>query len=119
MVDPQAAYRLARWPQIEREFPQHFRIAKAMLKCAGTPPDTAAAAGTAVEDVIAFIRAYGITGHVEGASPASGPGTHPAAEPMPSKWRQTLNRSLRPATSHPQTTQQAAARRALDLPMFG
>jgi hypothetical protein len=118
-VDPRAAYRLARWPQIEREFPQHFRIAKAMLKCAGTPQDIATAAGTAVEDVVAFIRAYGITGHVAVANPTSGPGTGPAAEPMPSKWRQTLNRTLRPATSHPQATQQAPARRVLDLPMFG
>jgi hypothetical protein len=117
MVDPQAAYRLARWPQIEREFPQHFRMAKAMLKHAGTPHEIAAAAGTAVEDVVAFVRAYRVTGHVTVASPASGPGTGPAVHHTPSKWRQTLARTLRPATGDPQA--RATSRRPLDLPMFG
>ncbi len=119
IVDPQAAYRLARWPQIEREFPQHFRMAKAMLKCAGTPHEIAAAAGTAVEDVVAFIRAYRITGHVAVASPTSGPGAGSTVATMPSKWRQTLARTLRPAAGDPQPTQRATSRRALDIPMFG
>ena len=119
VVDPQSAYRLTRWPQIEREFPQHFRIAKTMLKCAGTPREIAVAAGATIEDVVAFIRAYSITGHVAVASPASGPGAGSTVGTVPSKWRQTLNRTLRSATGYPQAPQRAASRRALDLPMFG
>ena len=31
-LDADAKYKLNRWPQIEREFPKHFRIATVMMK---------------------------------------------------------------------------------------
>ncbi|HET7267518.1 MAG TPA: hypothetical protein VFJ15_05360 [Oleiagrimonas sp.] len=63
-LDPQAHYRLARWPQIEREFPRHFRIATAMMKRAGTLGDIASAANAPVADVADFVNAYSVAGYV-------------------------------------------------------
>ena len=40
-LDINAKYKLARWPQIEREFPKHFRIATVMLKQPATLTDIA------------------------------------------------------------------------------
>ena len=50
-------YKLARWPQTEREFPRHFRIATAMMKEAATPADLAAASGVPIAEVIDYISA--------------------------------------------------------------
>jgi hypothetical protein len=50
-------YRLARWPQTEREFPRHFRIATAMMKQAATPAEIAQASGVPVAEVIDYINA--------------------------------------------------------------
>lgn len=50
-------YKLTRWPQTEREFPRHFRIATAMMKEAATPADLAAACGVPLSDVIDYINA--------------------------------------------------------------
>ncbi|HEX7129628.1 MAG TPA: hypothetical protein VF217_06095 [Rhodanobacteraceae bacterium] len=50
-------YKLARWPQTEREFPRHFRVATAMMKEAATPADLAAASGVPVAEVIDYINA--------------------------------------------------------------
>jgi hypothetical protein len=50
-------YKLARWPQTEREFPRHFRIATAMMKEAATPADLAAATGEPNAEVIDYINA--------------------------------------------------------------
>jgi hypothetical protein len=63
-LDPDAIWRLTRWPQIEREFPRHFRIATAMMKRPGTLEEVAAAAKSPVEDVAAFINAYYLAGYV-------------------------------------------------------
>lgn len=63
-LDPQASYRLTRWPQIEREFPRHFRIATAMMKQAGTLAAIAEASGAPVEDVADFINAHHALGYV-------------------------------------------------------
>src|SRR5690606_24042736 len=43
--DPEARYTLNRWPQTEREFPRHFRIATAMMKGPATLADIAATSG--------------------------------------------------------------------------
>lgn len=56
-LDMQAKYKLARWPQTEREFPRHFRIATAMMKQAATPADIAQTSGAPVTDVIDYINA--------------------------------------------------------------
>ncbi len=63
-LNPQARYHLSRWPQIEREFPRHFRIATAMMKQPGTLGDIASAANAPVSDVVDFVNAYSVAGYV-------------------------------------------------------
>jgi hypothetical protein len=58
-------YRLTRWPQVEREFPKHFRIATAMMSGSGTIEDIAAQSKAGATDVIEFINAYNALGYVE------------------------------------------------------
>lgn len=72
-LDAGASYKLARWPQSEREFPKHFRIATVMLKQAATLEDIATQSGAAIGDVADFINAYHAIGYVEtgGASGAA------------------------------------------------
>lgn len=64
-LDPGSRYKLARWPQSEREFPRHFRIATAMMKAPATLDEIVAASGASAEDVANFINAYRSSGHVE------------------------------------------------------
>ncbi len=64
-LDASAAFKLARWPQSERDFPKHFRIATVMLKQASTLEEIAAQSGAAVGDVADFINAYHAIGYVE------------------------------------------------------
>ncbi len=61
-------YRLTRWPETEREFPKHFRIAKAMMKDPVTPAKIASAAGVPLEDVIDYINASFAAGRLEAVS---------------------------------------------------
>lgn len=63
--DPHASYRLLKWPQTEREFPKHFRIATAMMKGPATPDEVAAASGVSVAEVADFINANLATGYAE------------------------------------------------------
>ncbi|KGI77681.1 hypothetical protein [Oleiagrimonas soli] len=69
-LDPASTWRLTRWPQIEREFPRHFRIATAMMKQPATLEEIADAAKSPVGDVAGFINAYYVAGYVapEGAA---------------------------------------------------
>jgi hypothetical protein len=60
-----ARYRLTRWPQVEREFPKHFRIATAMMSGTGTIEDIAAQSKAGTSDVVDFINAYNALGYVE------------------------------------------------------
>lgn len=64
-LDANARYKLARWPQIEREFPKHFRIATVMMKQLATLPEIAEGAGSSQADVVDFINAYHTIGFVE------------------------------------------------------
>ena len=64
-LDPEAKYKLNRWPQIEREFPKHFRIATVMLKQPALLADIAAQSGASLVDVIDFTNAYNATGHID------------------------------------------------------
>lgn len=64
-LDPAGRYKLARWPQSEREFPRHFRIATAMMKAPATLDEIVATSGASAEDVANFINAYHSSGHVE------------------------------------------------------
>jgi len=64
-LDPAGRYKLARWPQSEREFPRHFRIATAMVKASATVDEIVAASGSSAQDVANFINAYRSSGHIE------------------------------------------------------
>ena len=58
-------YKLSRWPQIEREFPKHFRIATVMMKQSATLGEVAEQSGATLADVIDFTNAYHATGYIE------------------------------------------------------
>jgi hypothetical protein len=60
-----AEYRLTKWPQTEREFPRHFRIATAMMKGPATVAEIAQASGVPEADVADFINANLATGFAE------------------------------------------------------
>ncbi|MEP6632696.1 MAG: hypothetical protein ABJA62_00645 [Luteimonas sp.] len=63
--DPSGRYKLNKWPQTEREFPKHFRIATAMMKGPASLPEIAAASGIPAQDVADFVNANLITGFAE------------------------------------------------------
>ncbi|MCL1633054.1 hypothetical protein M2650_00110 [Luteimonas sp. SX5] len=63
--DPAGRYRLNKWPQTEREFPKHFRIATAMMKGPATLDEIAAASGVPKADVADFVNANLTTGFAE------------------------------------------------------
>jgi len=58
-------YVLNKWPQTEREYPKHFRIATAMMKGPATLPEIAAASGMPREEVADFVNAHLATGYAE------------------------------------------------------
>lgn len=72
-LDAGARYRLSRWPQSEREFPKHFRIATIMLKQAATLEEIAAQSGAEIGDVADFVNAYHALGFVEHETTAERP----------------------------------------------
>ncbi|KIQ97178.1 hypothetical protein [Lysobacter sp. A03] len=76
--DPQARFLMLKWPQTEREFPRHFRIATVMMKGAATLDEIAEASGVAVADVTDFVNANLATGFAEVERP-------PEPEPEPRK----------------------------------
>ncbi|MGH8211644.1 MAG: hypothetical protein ACREPP_00265 [Rhodanobacteraceae bacterium] len=86
-------YKLARWPQTEREFPRHFRIATAMMKQAATPPDIAHASGVPLAEVIDYINASQAAGWlaIERDEPAT-------SEPEAAARGNVLSRFRKPFT---------------------
>ena len=58
-------FQLLKWPQIEREYPKHFRIATAMMKGPQTVAEIAQASSTAPEEVADFINASLAAGQAE------------------------------------------------------
>ena len=64
-LDIDAKYKLSRWPQIEREFPKHFRIATVMMKQPATLTEISDQSGATLSDIIDFTNAYNATGHIE------------------------------------------------------
>jgi hypothetical protein len=64
-MDINAKYKLSRWPQIEREFPKHFRIATVMMKQPATLTEVAEQSGATLPDVIDFTNAYNAIGYIE------------------------------------------------------
>lgn len=63
--DPSARYRLLKWPQTEREFPKHFRIATAMMKGPATLAEVSASCNVTLEEVADFVNANLATGYAE------------------------------------------------------
>ncbi|MEO6137736.1 MAG: hypothetical protein ABIP11_03595 [Luteimonas sp.] len=63
--DPAARFKLSKWPQTEREFPKHFRIATAMMKGPATLEEITAASGVPTADVIDFVNASLVSGFAE------------------------------------------------------
>ena len=63
--DPAGRYKLSKWPQTEREFPKHFRIATAMMKGPATLDEIAVASGVTLPEVADFINASLVSGYAE------------------------------------------------------
>ncbi|MGH8085328.1 MAG: hypothetical protein ACREPV_08635 [Lysobacter sp.] len=63
--DPQARYQMLKWPQTEREYPKHFRIATAMMKGPATLAEIAEASGVPVAEVTDFVNASLATGFAD------------------------------------------------------
>jgi hypothetical protein len=62
---PGERFRLTKWPQTEREFPKHFRIATAMMKGPATVAEIAEASSVPETDVADFVNASLATGFAE------------------------------------------------------
>ncbi|WP_202909009.1 hypothetical protein [Cognatilysobacter segetis] len=71
-------FKLSKWPQTEREFPKHFRIATAMMKGPATVAEIAEASSVPEADVADFVNASLATGFAE-------PYREPEPEPDSSK----------------------------------
>jgi hypothetical protein len=67
-------YQLTKWPQIEREYPKHFRLATVMMKGPATVREIAEQAGVGENEAIDFVNAGLVTGAVvlEGTITATG-----------------------------------------------
>lgn len=63
--DPQKKFRLVKWPQIEREYPKHFRIATVMMKQPATLTEVAEQSGATLAEVTDFVNAYLAIGTAE------------------------------------------------------
>lgn len=63
--DPDARYLMLKWPQTEREYPRHFRIATVMMKGPATLSEIAQASGVTLVDVTDFVNANLATGFAE------------------------------------------------------
>ena len=68
-LDPDAPYRLLKWPQTEREFPKHFRIATQMMKGPASVAEIAQASQVSAEEVADFVNANLATGFAEAYVP--------------------------------------------------
>ena len=64
-LDPAARYLMLKWPQTEREYPRHFRIATVMMKGPATLSAIAEASGVGLSDVADFVNANLATGFAE------------------------------------------------------
>ncbi|HVJ62352.1 MAG TPA: hypothetical protein VM555_06525 [Tahibacter sp.] len=71
-LDRGARFKLAKYPQSEREFAKHFRIATFMMKDYATLDDISAASGAPLGDVVDYVNAYYAIGFVESDKPRFG-----------------------------------------------
>ncbi len=70
--DPNQKFHLAKWPQIEREFPKHFRVATVMMKGPARLAEIAEQSTGGLTEVTDFVNANLLTGMAvaEGGTPA-------------------------------------------------
>jgi hypothetical protein len=71
--DQNQKFRLTKWPQIEREFPKHFRIATAMMKGPQLLTEIAEGSGATLAEVVDFVNASLATGFAETDTPVNSP----------------------------------------------
>lgn len=81
-----AHFKLARWPETEREFPRHFRIATAMLKEPAPAAAIAAASGMSLDEVIDYINASHAAGRLDN-TPSNASAAAPATAEARTKGR--------------------------------
>jgi hypothetical protein len=62
-------FKLTKWPQSEREFPRHFKIATTLLKQFASVDELAAASGASKAEVADFINACHAIGMIEAEGP--------------------------------------------------
>ncbi len=74
-LDASLPFRLPKWPQIEREFPKHMRIATALMKGPVTLDELVAQLGLPYAEIADFLNGFVAAGFVEQV--------HPVAEPEP------------------------------------
>lgn len=69
--NPNSRYKLSKWPQTEREFPKHFRIATVMMKGPAVLTDVSDQSSASLAEVIDYVNAGLLTGIVlaDGAAP--------------------------------------------------
>jgi hypothetical protein len=67
---PNDRYKLLKWPQTEREFPKHFRIATVMMKGPANLTEIAEQSGVSLAEVIDFVNASLVSGVAESDVPA-------------------------------------------------
>ena len=72
--NPAKKVELTKWPQIEREYPKHFRLATVMMKGPALVRELAETSGVALPEVIDFVNACLLTGVVvvEGSASSAG-----------------------------------------------
>jgi len=63
--DPEGRFQMLKWPQTEREYPKHFRIATVMMKGPATLTEIADASGVPLADVADFVNANLATGFAD------------------------------------------------------
>jgi hypothetical protein len=63
-LDPGGRYKLKNWPEIDRDYPNHVRIAKAMQEPAKLN-EIAAASGAPMAEVFALVSAYDAIGAID------------------------------------------------------
>ncbi len=61
-IDPNSRFKLVKWPQTEREFAKHFRIATVMMKGPARLTEIADQSGQTLADVTDFVNANLATG---------------------------------------------------------
>ena len=62
-IDPNSLFKLNKWPQTEREFPKHFRIATVMMKGPARLTEIADQSGVPLAEVTDFVNASLATGY--------------------------------------------------------